>query len=131
MKTLIVEDDFSSRILMHKMLSPYGEVHIATNGKEALDVVGEAVKNNTAYDLICLDVMMPEMDGHTALKKIRELERDSGVVVGTGSKIIMTTALSDSESVVGAFRKECDAYMVKPVERAKLLNQLRKLALID
>lgn len=131
MKTLIVEDDFSSRILMHKMLSPYGEVHIATNGKEALDVVGEAVKNNSAYDLICLDVMMPEMDGHTALKKIRELERDSGVVVGTGSKIIMTTALSDSESVVGAFRKECDAYMVKPVERAKLLSQLRKLALID
>lgn len=131
MKTLIVEDDFSSRILMHKMLSPYGEVHIATNGKEALDVVGEAVKNNTAYDLICLDVMMPEMDGHTALKKIRELERESGVVVGTGSKIIMTTALSDSESVVGAFRKECDAYMVKPVERAKLLGQLRKLALID
>lgn len=131
MKTLIVEDDFSSRILMHKMLSPYGEVHIATNGKEALDVVGEAVKNNASYDLICLDVMMPEMDGHTALKKIRELERESGVVVGTGSKIIMTTALSDSESVVGAFRKECDAYMVKPVERAKLLSQLRKLALID
>jgi len=43
----------------------------------------------------------------------------------------MTTALSDSQNVIGAFKEDCDAYMVKPVERAKLLRQLRKLSLID
>ncbi len=131
MKILVVEDDFTSRILMHKLLSPYGEVHIAVNGKEAVDVVEEAIKQKEIYDLICLDVMMPEMDGHTALEQIRKQEDEAGFRVGQGSKVIMTTALSDSQNVIGAFKEECDAYMVKPVERAKLLRQLRKLSLID
>lgn len=131
MKILVVEDDFTSRILMHKLLSPYGDVHIAVNGKEAVSVVKESIENKDLYDLICLDVMMPEMDGHTALEQIRELEQDAGYTVGQGSKVIMTTALSDSQNVIGAFKENCDAYMVKPVERAKLLRQLRKLMLID
>ncbi len=131
MKILVVEDDFTSRILMHKLLSPYGDVHIAVNGKEAVDVVAEAIKANEIYELICLDVMMPEMDGHTALEQIRKLEEDAGFAVGQGAKVIMTTALSDSQNVIGAFKENCDAYMVKPVERAKLLRQLRKLMLID
>jgi len=131
MKILVVEDDFTSRILMHKLLSPYGDVHIAVNGKEAVDVVSEALKANEIYELICLDVMMPEMDGHTALEQIRKLEEEAGFSAGQGAKVIMTTALSDSQNVIGAFKENCDAYMVKPVERAKLLRQLRKLMLID
>ncbi len=131
MKILVVEDDFTSRILMHKLLSPYGDVHIAVNGKEAVDVVSEAIVKKELYDLICLDVMMPEMDGHTALGEIRSLEEKDGIGVGQGAKVIMTTALSDSQNVIGAFKEDCDAYMVKPVERAKLLRQLRKLMLID
>jgi two-component system chemotaxis response regulator CheY len=131
MKTLVVEDDFTSRILMHKFLSPYGEVHIAVNGKEAVGVVREALENNQNYDLICLDVMMPEMDGHAALSEIRKLEVEKGIESGKGSKIVMTTALSDSKNVINAFKEECDAYMVKPVERAKFLKQLRKLDLIE
>ncbi len=131
MKILVVEDDFTSRILMHKLLSPYGDVHIAVNGKEAVTVVEESIKKQDVYDLICLDVMMPEMDGHTALEEIRRLEDEAGLSVGRGSKVIMTTALSDSQNVIGAFKENCDAYMVKPVERAKLLRQLRKLMLID
>ncbi len=131
MKTLVVEDDFTSRILMHKFLSPYGEVHIAVNGKEAVGVVKEAISENSNYDLICLDVMMPEMDGHTALSEIRSTEKEHNIPLGMGSKVVMTTALSDSQNVINAFKSECDAYIVKPVERAKLLKQLRKLSLID
>ena len=131
MKTLVVEDDFTSRILMHKFLSPYGEVHIAVNGKESVEVVREALENGDMYDLICLDVMMPEMDGHTALEEIRALERDIQGSDGKLAKVIMTTALSDSKNVIRAFKEECDAYMVKPVERSKLLKQLRKLNLIE
>ena len=131
MKILVVEDDFTSRILMHKLLSPYGEVHIAINGVEAVDVVKKSIEENDRYDLICLDVMMPEMDGHAALEQIRKIEEEHGIEFGNGTKVIMTTALSDSQNVIGAFKESCDAYMVKPVERAKLLRQLRKLELID
>ncbi|MGM0444591.1 MAG: response regulator, partial [Fibrobacterota bacterium] len=120
MRTLIVEDDFSSRILMHKMLSPYGAVHVAVNGQEAVDILEGVADNEEWYDLICLDIMMPEMDGHTTLEKIRTIERRIGSDDGRAAKIIMTTALSDGESVMGAFKNNCDAYIVKPIERAKL-----------
>ncbi|ERP39154.1 response regulator [Chitinivibrio alkaliphilus] len=130
MRTLIIEDDFSSRILMHKMLSPYGEVHVAENGREALGILKDIHVPSDWYDLICLDIMMPEMDGHTTLENIRSLEDSLSLRPGDRAKIIMTTALSDSESVVGAFKKNCDSYIVKPVERAKLLKQLRKLSLL-
>ncbi|MGM0460834.1 MAG: response regulator [Fibrobacterota bacterium] len=130
MKSLIVEDDFSSRILMHKMLSPYGEVHIAENGTEALKILAGVSHKDDWYNLICLDIMMPEMDGHAALERIRHMEDDMGLRPVEKSKIIMTTALSDGESVVGAFKRNCDSYIVKPIERPKLIKQLKKLSLI-
>lgn len=131
MKILVVEDDFTSRILMHKLLAPYGEVHIAVDGKEALEVVHKSLESGEYYSLICLDLMMPEMDGQVALEEIRKAEAARGVSEDNQVKIIMTTALSDSDNVTNAFHSKCDAYMVKPVERAKLLRQLRKLELIE
>ena len=68
MKTLIVEDDFTSRLLLQEILKRYGAVHIAVNGREAVDAVRAAAESDESYDLICLDIMMPEMDGYQALK---------------------------------------------------------------
>ena len=76
MKTLIVEDDFTSRVVMQKILKDQGPVHIAVNGKEAVEAARLAVETNDPYNLICLDIMMPEMDGHQALKQIRMVENN-------------------------------------------------------
>ena len=70
MKVLIAEDDFISRKLLNTLLAPFGEVDIAANGKEAFTAVKMAIENNHPYDLICLDILMPELDGIMALKKI-------------------------------------------------------------
>ena len=130
MKILIVEDDFTSRILMHKFLAPYGDVHIAVDGKEALEVVRSSYEEKEPYMLICLDLMMPELDGHAVLEQIRAIEEEFGISNADRIRIIMTTALSDADNVNSAFQNRCDAYMIKPLERAKLLHQLRKLNLI-
>ena len=53
---------------------------------------------NKPYDLICLDVMMPNMDGQETLSKIREHERENGYDIGQGSKILLITALSDQKT---------------------------------
>ena len=130
MKTLIVEDDFSSRLLLQELLKKYGDSHIAVNGLEAVQVCRDAVGKNEIYDLICLDIMMPEMDGQEALKKIRGIEDDASIPYERRSKILMTTALDDVKSVMGAFFELCDGYLVKPLNGRQLDTELRRLGLI-
>jgi two-component system chemotaxis response regulator CheY len=126
MKTLIVEDDFTSRVLLQEILKKDGTVHVAVNGKEAVEGVRAALDDGEPYDLICLDIMMPEMDGYQALKEIRAIEESRGIRSPDGSRIFMTTALSGMKNVVQAFNSSCDAYLLKPIEKAKLLERLQE-----
>jgi len=83
------------------------------------------------YDLICLDIMMPELDGMKTLKTIRDIEKQKGVEESKRAKIIMTTALNDTGSVLGAFETGCEAYAAKPIDMKKLAEVMRKLGLIE
>jgi two-component system chemotaxis response regulator CheY len=130
MKTLIVEDDFTSRFLMQELLKEFGSSDIAVNGKEAVLATDLALRADEPYDLICLDVMMPEMDGRAALKEIREQEAARGILSSQGAKIVMTSAVSDMNVVFSAFHDLCDGYLFKPIAKAKFLEELRKLRLI-
>ena len=130
MKILIVEDDFNSRLLLQHLLKSYGPSHIAVNGAEAVKAVGQALNAGDPYLLICLDIMMPEMDGQTALKQIRSLEEANGVLSHHGSKVVMTTAMDDLQDVRRAYYSLCDGYVTKPIDRQKLLQELKKLELI-
>jgi len=131
MKILVVEDDFICRKMLVRMLSEFGECDIATNGAEA----GEAFRHSTeregqAYDLVCMDIMMPEMDGQEALRQIRAIEDAQGLRgMAERAKIIMTTALGDMKTIFKAFHGLCDAYVTKPVVRERLLDEMRKLNL--
>jgi two-component system, chemotaxis family, chemotaxis protein CheY len=129
MKTLIVEDDLTSRLLLEGLLSTYGEVTVAVNGNQAVDAVRLAWEGGQPFDLILLDIMMPEMDGHEALVAIRNLEEKRGTLLGHGVKVVMTTVLSDKDHVMSAFRDACDGYLVKPVDKARLVAVLGQLGL--
>lgn len=130
MKILIAEDDFTSRLLLLTLLKNYGQIDIAMHGKEAVEAVRLAIEGGKPYDLICLDIMMPEMDGQQALKAIRNLEETHGILLSNGAKIVMITALDDLKNVGVAYHSLCDAYLTKPIHKAKLLEELRKLMLI-
>ena len=131
MKTLIVEDDFTSRLLLQQLLAPHGERHAAQNGTEAMEAYMLAEREGRPFDLICLDIMMPEMDGQAVLGQIRAYEKKVKKRAQDQVKIIMTTALGDEGNVLQAIRGSCDAYLVKPINRDELLNQLRLFNLID
>jgi two-component system chemotaxis response regulator CheY len=130
MRTLVVEDDFTSRLLLQTFLSRYGECHVAVNGKEALAAFRDSLESGQTYDLICMDIMMPEMDGQTAIKEIRTIEEAHGTLSSNGVKIIMTTALDDVKNVMQSFNSLCDAYLFKPIDSGKLLAHLRELHLV-
>jgi two-component system chemotaxis response regulator CheY len=130
LRILIAEDDFAGRRILQALLSPYGECDIAVDGEETVYAFTAAVDSGKPYDLICLDIMMPKMDGREALRKIRSIEDEKGVLPSDNVKIIMTTALDDPKNVVGSFKDQCEAYIVKPIEKEALLSELKKLKLI-
>lgn len=130
MKSLIVEDDFAARRLMQIYLASYGECSIAINGVEAVNAVKLAIEENAPYDLICLDIMMPIMDGMEALAKIREIEKENGIEGLDVAKVIMTTAKNLSSDVLGAFNASCESYLVKPIKKNTLLAEIEKMNLL-
>lgn len=131
MRSLIVEDEFTSRKILHRLLSEFGEVDVAVNGVEAVEALRAAATEDERYDLLCLDIMLPDLNGQEVLGLLRELEGERGVVLGAGAKVIMTTSLKDKANVMSAFRQGAESYMVKPITREGILEQLRKLGLSE
>lgn len=128
LKILIAEDDMVSRKLLFKVLSDYGECDTVVNGIEAIDAFLLSIKEKDTYDMICLDIMMPKADGIQVLKTIRNLEKQYKIKKAT--KIIMVTALSETEVVDDSFEKGADAYATKPIDLDKFVEVMRNLELI-
>ena len=130
MRILIVDDDLTSRTILQKYLEPNGSCDIAVDGKEAIQAFETALDNNP-YDLICMDIMMPYVDGMQAVQEIRTTERKKGIDKSEEVKIIMTTAMHDPKIIADAFHKSgATSYIVKPVTKEILYIKLRKFGLI-
>jgi two-component system chemotaxis response regulator CheY len=134
LKILIVEDDFVCRTILMEFLSRFGTCHVAKDGLEAIwaFTLSHEEKPIKPYDLICMDIVMPRMDGSQACKTIREIERGKGLE-GTGKEaaIIMITGLDDPRSYVKAcYESGADSYMVKPIDLFALKQQMRSLNLL-
>ncbi|MBO7401805.1 MAG: response regulator [Lachnospiraceae bacterium] len=127
MKILIAEDDFASRKFMLKFLSKYADVDVTVDGEEAAAAFELALEDESPYDLVCLDIMMPNVNGIEALEAIRKAEERHGVDRSRRSKIIMTTALNEVNQVEQAFELGCEGYAVKPIDTARFLVIMKKM----
>jgi two-component system chemotaxis response regulator CheY len=129
-RILIVDDEFASRKLLSAILSPYGRCDVAVNGKEAVQAFNMAWREGKPYDLICMDIMMPDVNGQEALERIRGLEKSMGIEGPKEVKVIMTTALDDPKTVIDAYYAGgATSYIVKPIMYKKLLEEIRNLGL--
>lgn len=129
MRCLIVEDNDFSREALRLFLADQGEIEQAVNGREAVQVFQQALDQGAPFDLVMLDIVMPEMDGQQALKLIRQAERDKGPG-GHKAVIIMTTALNSAENIEEAlWEGDCTDYLVKPIARADLMAMLCRYGL--
>jgi len=130
MRILIAEDDMTSRKFLSKVLSKYGECDLVIDGMEALDAYLISVKDKEPYDVICLDIMMPRVDGIKVLKAIRDFEKQRGRLPESTVKIIMITALVDDEYAKTALELGCTAYVSKPIDIDKLTEIINSLKII-
>jgi two-component system, chemotaxis family, chemotaxis protein CheY len=127
---LIVDDDRLCRELLKDMLSPHGHCDFAYNGQQAVQSVERAIAEGRPYNLMCLDILMPGLNGHEVLAAIRKIEADHGILGNDGMKVVMTTALRDSKECLRAFTAGCEAYVTKPVTQPALLARLNDLGVL-
>jgi len=128
-RILVVEDELTSRELLKVILEPYGRIDTVSDGVEAIKAYNMALAKEP-YDLICLDIMLPNMDGQQVLKGIRKIEGDKGILGPEAVKILMISALGDFENVTEAFSSQCTSYITKPIDADKIVAELRNLELI-
>lgn len=125
---LVVDDVSVSRLHLQRLLTPYGECDTAEDGFEAVHRFVQSLDEDRAYDVVCLDLMMPQMDGHEALARIRDIEAERGIGEDSQTKVIITTAADQVKHVVRA-AKLSNAYMLKPITEAKLREQLESFGI--
>lgn len=127
LRMLVVEDDFVTRHLEISLIRNFGECEVAVNGKEAVSAFELRSIEGRPYDLILLDIMIPEMDGHGVLKRIREFEDERGVREIDRTKVIIISGLRDMGNISRSFREQTDSYIVKPITKKKIERELSRL----
>ena len=131
LRCLVVDDDELGRELLILNLQGIAICDTAVNGREALDKFIASRQNDSPYDLIFLDIVMPVMDGHEAAKAIRHIEQEEGITTGNRVNIIVLSSLNTPKDIIESYvAVQSAAHLVKPVKPEKLLKTLRKLELV-
>jgi len=121
LRVLLVEDGPDNQRLFVRILrTAGGEVSVAENGAEALDLALEAVDRGRPYDVIVMDMQMPVMDGYVATRRLRE--------AGYTAPILALTAHAMVSERERCLEVGCDDFETKPIDRRRLLTKLKLLA---
>ena len=130
MKYLIVDDNKQNSTLLSKILADYGSGDAVDNGPSALDIYKSSIANQEKIDVIFLDIMMPEMDGHSVLYEIRMYEEENDDI-NSPVKVVMTTALDDTDTVMKSFDSGCQHYLVKPYSKTEIYELMIRMEFIS
>lgn len=117
-KILIVDDEEDFCYFVKKNLEAISnyEIITTTKGKKGLQIA-----RKEKPDLILLDIMMPGIDGHEVLKRLKKSEKTQNIPV------IMLTAKDEDDSKIKALGSYCEDYIVKPVENIVLKAKIHKV----
>jgi two-component system alkaline phosphatase synthesis response regulator PhoP len=111
-RILIVDDDEMVLMALGELLKPEGyEVHTVSSGQEALERL-----DKNAYDLLMLDIIMPEMDGFELCRRIREKD------VHRETPIVFLTAKSQEQDRAQGIEAGANLFLSKPISPDKLLG---------
>jgi len=127
MRILVVDDDGPNRKLLTDIVSRLGECDATDGGEGALSAFQKAWEDWRPFNLIFLDVLMPDIDGRQVLLKIRELEKEKKISEQHQARIIMVTGASEEETVMDCLKNGCDEFIVKPIDIELVFEKVRRL----
>ena len=121
-RILVVDDNEDNRALILAIVAERAECETASCGREAWEAFQKSYHDRKPYDVILLDVAMPDMDGLEVLQKIRDFEKAHDILLGKGVPIIMVTA--HSTSFMKSFNRGCDDFILKPIDADELIKKI-------
>lgn len=130
MKILVAEDDAANRKFLTKLLAKFGDVTVVGDGFQAVKNYMQALDDREPYQLVCLDVMMPKLDGYKALDAIRGIEGKYALIAQEKAKIIMISALDEGGFDEEMARNQYDCYMSKPIDILEFEMNLKRMGMI-
>ena len=129
MRILIVNDDMVSRTKLELIMDHFGDCKTAICGNDALAAFHEARRYDDPFNLIMLDINLPDIDGIQVLNVIRNTEKELNIEKARKAKILITTSCRDKDRIVASVRAGCDDYISKPFNLKLIRNKLRKLGI--
>ena len=121
MRILILDDEAVSLTRMTKLLSHWGVCDTAINGNQAVTLFRKAFNDGSPYDIVTIDIEIPDGNGLDVLKELHDMEDELGMD-GWHSKKLVITAQSNLKNLQKAAQCNCDAFLVKPV-KMKVLEE--------
>ncbi len=131
MRILVVDDDYVSRMKLKALLTAYGDCDTAQNGESALKSFKTAHKEKFHYQLITMDIEMPDMTGQVVVHDIRKWEEANNINESQKTKILMVTIKSNMKDIMSAFEEGCEWYLSKPVTPENLAVAMAKVGFMN
>ncbi|HNW88207.1 MAG TPA: response regulator [Bacteroidales bacterium] len=124
MKTLIIDDELQAYDCVKNMLGCYD---VAETGLIGIEYAETALKVNSYYNLILLDVVIPGLNGIEVIKRLRDLEKHYNIKSIREAKIIVVSSRRDEPAILEAFRNGATGWIEKPVVTDILITKLKNL----
>jgi two-component system chemotaxis response regulator CheY len=125
-RSLVIDDELVARSKVLIVLAGYGDADAVRTGAEALAAMRDAIRQHCPYDVITIDIDLPDTSGLRLLRELDLVERETGA---RPAKKIMVSANATTDAVVQAARFRCDGFLVKPFRRERLIEELTALGL--
>lgn len=123
MRILIIDDDYSSRLIFSKILSNIGKCDSFENGLEGKEAFIVAHEQNDPYEIIITDLIMPKLSGIDFVKVVRNYEYSKGI---KNSIIAIISGYSDTNNITKKYDVQ---WLLKPIDIVELSNQVQKLSI--
>jgi two-component system chemotaxis response regulator CheY len=130
MKALVVDEDFINRRVLQLILNEYGRCDSADSSRVMLSMVEDALKRKRPYGLIVLNAIKQD-DWINLLSEIKKVEKGFSVYGKDGARIMVISPDTDKNTIIKAYRNQCDAFITKPAKKRELKNALLSMGITE